>query len=114
MYGVTDRISGERYFSASRFSKAANHLMEFQKHFSQTQILACFYEERKNRYYENFVEKNRRYGILIANWIYFHWTLYKRKAIGIDPIFASSCFISTRVKKGLIQELIDAEDSDSD
>ena len=100
--------SGETYFSSTRFSKPANHLMEYQKHFSKTQILACFYEKRKNRYYENFVEKNRRYGVLIANWVYFHWTLYmQRKKAAADPNFASSCFITVRVKKGLVKERLD-------
>ena len=34
MYGALDKLSGERYFSSSKFSKPASHLMEFQKEFS--------------------------------------------------------------------------------
>lgn len=104
MYGAKDRITGERYFSASRFSKPANHLMEYQKHFSQTQILACFYEHQKNSYHDNFNEQNRHYGVLIANWIYFKWTLYKQKSAANNQNFAVSCVISATIKRGTITD----------
>ena len=51
-------------------------VMEFQRMFSHTQVLSCYFEERKNAFYD--IDEVNKISLFIADWVYFHWRKFKK------------------------------------
>ena len=64
-------------FSASKFYIPLIRLLEFQKLFSKTQLLSCYYEEKKQLSEARKVSKAQ--ALLVADWTYFHWIKFKQR-----------------------------------
>lgn len=74
-FGSKNKMSNEFYFTDTRFTRIMSHQFEFRKEFSKTQLLACYFDERKNDY-ENFCRLRRgRSATFLASWIYYRWQL---------------------------------------
>ena len=73
LYGKKDSSNGV-HFAPQKFCGPLPNVMEYQRMFSQTQVLSCYFEERKNA----FMEINEDRALFIADWTYFHWWKYQK------------------------------------
>merc|ERR1711862_679837 len=70
-FGEKDEYSNEIIFSARRFNMPLIRLLEFRKIFGNTQLLSCYYEEKKTSTKNK--SKHGFYALFIADWVYFNW-----------------------------------------
>ena len=75
LYAVKDGPRDAR-FVPHKFYAPLRSVMEFQRMFSQTQVLLCYFEERKKAFYD--IDKDKRMSLFIADWVYFHWWKLKK------------------------------------
>ena len=75
LYSVKDS-SNIVHFSPKKFYASARNVLEFERMFSQTQILSCYFEERKNAFMK--IEPDMKFSLFVADWVYFHWWKYQK------------------------------------
>lgn len=75
LYGVKDS-SRNVYFSPQKFYAPVQSVLEFERMFSQTQILSCYFEEKKNAFME--IDQGMKFSLFVADWVYFHWWKYQK------------------------------------
>jgi len=75
--GWTIYAQKDMTFSSSKFYIPLIRLLEFQKLFSKTQLLSCYYEKKKQLSEARKV--NKAQALLVADWTYFNWMKYKRR-----------------------------------
>ena len=72
-----DDCSNELVYSDEKFQIPLIHLLEFQRFFSRTQLLSCYYQEKKNN--SESLKVDKTYALLIADWVYFRWWKYQQR-----------------------------------
>ena len=77
IYAEKDKSSNELIFSWSKFYIPLVRLVEFQKLFSKTQLISCYYEEKKQQSETSKVDKI--YALFVADWVYYHWWKYQQR-----------------------------------
>ena len=75
MYAIKDD-SRNAHFAPCKFYAPLESVLEFQRMFSQTQVLSSYFEERKKAYME--IDKGVKFSLFIADWVYFHWWKYQK------------------------------------
>jgi len=67
-FTAKDSVTNEINFSEHKFYTPTMHLLEFQKQFSKTQLIASYFEEKK------ILDRNKepRAAQFIADWVYFN------------------------------------------
>ena len=72
-----DDCSDEFIYSEKKFYIPLRRLLLFQKSFSKTQLLSCYYEEKKN--HSESLKVDNTYALLIADWVYFRWWKFQQR-----------------------------------
>lgn len=62
---VSKDVSNNAHFAPRKFYAPLRSVIEFQRMFSQTQVLSCYFEERKKIYLET--DKDKRFSLFIAD-----------------------------------------------
>ena len=77
-YGAYDESQGEILFSPEKKLQELMKQFQFQSIFTTTQLLANYFEERKNSLLSNKKLEEEK-GLFIADWIYFSWWKHKQR-----------------------------------
>merc|ERR1712151_685782 len=82
-YGMYDESHGEILFSPEKKLHELVKQFQFQSIFTSTQLLANYFEERKNSLLSNKVLEKEK-GIFIADWLYYSWKYKKRRMLSMQ------------------------------
>ena len=77
-YGIYDESQGEILFSPEKKLHELVNQFKLQSIFTTTQLLAHYFEERKNSLFSNKVLEEEK-GLFIADWLYFQWWKQKKR-----------------------------------